>query len=423
MSKKIRRSALILSLATALFLMSWLPAGAQVQGVTGPVFDLTARTGRVLTSDGDSFLVWLFDAAGDQTRAQYPGPTLIVQEGQTVTVNLTNRLPVPTSIVFPGQKLTATSGDAQGLLAWEANPAGGTASYTFVADKPGTYYYHSGSRPDLQVEMGLLGAIVVRPAMGAQYAYNHADTFFDREFLLVLTEMDPLIHRMVEFGAPPYDDVDTSNYFATNWFANGRNFPDCLSDDYVPWLPYQPYKFQPRLHPGEKVLVRSIGGGVDQHPFHYHGNNFEVIADDGRMLASGPGTGPDLAWQATTRRSVPGHTTDIMWTWSARELGWDIYGHEPGDPLEPGEYAADHGKPFPVILPTRDSLTFGAFYPGTPFLGGNVDLQPGDPGLNATAGFFYMWHSHTEKELTSNDIWPGGTVTFAIVEHPSVPLP
>ena len=31
-----------------------------------------------------------------------------------------------------------------------------------------------------------------------------------------------------------------------------------------------------------------------------------------------------------------------------------------------------------------------------------------------------MWHSHTEKELTSNDIWPGGLVSFMIVEHPSV---
>jgi len=75
-----------------------------------------------------------------------------------------------------------------------------------------------------------------------------------------------------------------------------------------------------------------------------------------------------------------------------------------------------------VTLPTRDSLTYGPFYSGSPFLGGGGALPPGDPGLNANGGFFYMWHSHTEKELTTNDIWPGGLVSFMIVEPPWVPI-
>ena len=44
---------------------------------------------------------------------QVPGPTLIVTEGQTVTVNLTNNLPAAagnTSILFPGFHVTATGG-------------------------------------------------------------------------------------------------------------------------------------------------------------------------------------------------------------------------------------------------------------------------------------------------------------------------
>jgi manganese oxidase len=28
-----------------------------------------------------------------------------------------------------------------------------------------------------------------------------------------------------------------------------------------------------------------------------------------------------------------------------------------------------------------------------------------------------MWHSHSEKELTSNNIFPGGMLTFGVVEH------
>ena len=102
---------------------------------------------------------------------QLPGPTLIVTEGQTVTVTLTNGLPSAagnTSILFPGFNVStscsaATPVGAQGLLTCEATP-GGTVTYTFTASAPGTRAYYSGTQSDLQVEMGLYGAIIVLPA-------------------------------------------------------------------------------------------------------------------------------------------------------------------------------------------------------------------------------------------------------------------
>jgi hypothetical protein len=33
-----------------------------------------------------------------------------------------------------------------------------------------------------------------------------------------------------------------------------------------------------------------------------------------------------------------------------------------------------------------------------------------------------MWHSHTEKELTNHDIFPGGLMTMFIVEPPGVAI-
>ncbi len=454
-----RKNAWAAGLMTVVWLLCATAVHAAIDGISGTTFDLTATTGTVVTSDGDSFQFWGYSTPDSNNGAmQYPGPTLIVNEGDTITVNLTNQLPQPqagnTSIVFPGHSVSASGGLA-GEIAMEAAP-GGSVSYSFTATHPGTYLYRSGTDADLQVEMGLMGAIIVRPAMGANYAYNHADAQFDREFLLVLTEMNPNIHRFTELGLMQL--VDTSDNKATNWFANGRNFPDNMAEGFVPWLPNQPYNFVPRMHPGEKVLIRSVGAGNDLHPFHYHGNDFEVIAMDGRMLTSGAGNGPNMAWRAATRRTVPGQTADVIWTWNAEKLGWDIYDHQPGvdypraeinlawpgsicdnfdaaafDPDNPPaeqflfdtytkEYCPDHGVQFPVILPQRDSLTYGEFYAGTPFLGGEGDLSPGDAGLNTTAGYFYMWHSHTEKELTSNDIWPGGMVTFMIVEHPSVAI-
>ena len=103
-----------------------------------------------------------------------------------------------------------------------------------------------------------------------------------------------------------------------------------------------------------------------------------------------------------------------------RKLGWDIYGHSPGDPIEPNEYAPDHGKPFPVIMPTNQDLTFGLWYSGSPFLGALGTLPPGEGGFNPNGGFFFMWHSHNEKEITNNDIFPGGLMTMIVIEHPSV---
>jgi hypothetical protein len=62
-------------------------------------------------------------------------------------------------------------------------------------------------------------------------------------------------------------------------------------------------------------------------------------------------------------------------------------------------------------------------YGGSPFLGTLGSLPPGEGGLNPNAGFVFMWHSHTEKEMTNWDIFPGGMMTMLIIEPPGVPIP
>jgi len=196
-------------------------------GITGPTFNLTAQTAFLNEPDGSSVYAWGYGCNGrlaDLPPAaitgatcnsmQVPGPTLIVTEGQTVTVNLLNGLPTSagnTSILFPGFNVTTTGGVA-GLLTQEAAP-GGSVSYTFTASSPGTRSYYSGTQGDLQVEMGLFGAIIVLPAHVpaacttglpltrpggnaaakaawnesdfrlAASAYDHDKTCYDREYL------------------------------------------------------------------------------------------------------------------------------------------------------------------------------------------------------------------------------------------------
>jgi FtsP/CotA-like multicopper oxidase with cupredoxin domain len=331
--------------------------------------------------------------------------------------------------------VTASGGDA-GLLTREAPPDGTTTvNYSFTATNPGTYMYHSGTNMDLQIEMGLVGALIVRSGMAPQdtlvtpghdhpltsYAYDHADTAYEREYLFLLTEMVPDIHRLVEFGE--FNKIDTSDYFAKSWFINGRNAMDDMAEPDVPWFPTQPYNCMPMMHPGEKVLARVIGAGRDLHPFHFHGNDVRVIARDGRLLSSAPGAGPDLAYNDYTVMSVPGQTYDAIFQWTGKDLGWDAYGHAAGDALQPYEWAPDHGKPFPVTLPPVSAMALGDLWSGSPFLGATGDLPPGHPALNMAGGYNYMWHSHSEKELTSNDIFPGGMMTFMMVVPWGVSIP
>lgn len=410
-------------------------AGAAIEGISGTNFNLTAKNGEISTPDGGNYLFWGF--ANGNGLVQYPGPTMIVNQGQTITVTLNNNITVTqgarpnVSIVFPGFNVTAVGG-VDGILTKEAVPSG-TVTYSFKAENPGTYTYYSGTDSGLQIEMGLVGTLIVRPAMGSGYAYNHADTAFDREFLFFLSEMDPRVHEMVETFGP--DLVDTTDYLANYrpvvWFMNGRAAPDTMAENDVAWLPHQPYNCFPRMHPGEKLLMRVVGGGRDIHPLHHHGNHAKVIAREGRMLSSGPGAGPDYGYGVFTIQSQPGSTVDAIFTWTGKGIGWDIYGDAGSHTCTPGpdgldpvsfEDCSDHGKPIPVTLPGQAEVAFGGFYSGSPFLGGVDALPPGEGGLNPNGGFSFMWHSHTEKEMVNYDIFPGGMLTMIIIEASTVTI-
>jgi FtsP/CotA-like multicopper oxidase with cupredoxin domain len=453
------------AISTTALLLAGL-AQAAVNGVTGTNFVLSAEEGYISVSDGGSIYSWGYTHSGTM---QLPGPTLIVTAGDTVTVELANNLPAAAgnvSIVFPGQGEVTASGGVQGDLVREAQ-TGGTVSYTFTASEPGTYQYHSGTQPDLQVEMGLYGALIVRPQnhtdtgtctspviVTGGKAFDHPDACYDREYLYLLSEIDIHIHQAAEAQAngPGPIVLPAGAYHSEYWLLNGRAGPDSMAPDGTDILPYQPYGSLTRMHPGERLLVRVVGAGREMHPFHTHGNHARLLARDGRMLLTDTNAlaGPLLF----TIPSLPGGTADAIFQWTGKDLGWDIYeagsnvpdgaggfrahncidneNNTTGDLTPDGfadaasdypwEWCADHDAPIPVTLPSLSSLAFGGFYSGSPFLGALGSLPPGEGGLNPWAGFAYMWHSHTERELVNNDVFPGGMMTMLIVEAPGVPI-
>jgi len=577
MKRAILKSARLLAPMT---LLMWFAATATaaVPGITGPTFNLTAQQAYLNQPDGEAVYSWGYGCngmpAGSLPAAlapvpcptmQVPGPTLIVREGDSVTVNLQNGLPNAagnTSILFPGFNVTSscsatTPTGVQGLLTCEAAP-GSTVTYTFTASAPGTHAYYSGTQGDLQIEMGLYGAVVVLPASVpanctsttgyhflnsqakthwgeadfrlSQAAYDHPGTCYDREYLFQWAEMDARIHRQAlaqvtaltgcTAGAPGCSlDVQTEPYHPAYFLINGRSMPDLMDPNFAGEYPHQPYNANPHMHPGELTLIRTIGQGRWQHPFHEHANHVRILARDANLVlthtaaacsttplpagcvnytsglsgdppVAAPGLAGLLMFNTDT---TPGESFDGIFYFTGRGLNWDPYGHHPvsssNDPLatlpcNPDangyntlgtsytqvnffEWCQDHNKPIqvnpfgdvaaggPATLPDPNVFTNGAWYGGSPYLGpdaslrGNApacvgspygtpnpttpsggtgtplvntanctNLNPANLQLNPAneRGWAFMWHSHNEREITTNNVFPGGMLMMMLVD-------
>jgi FtsP/CotA-like multicopper oxidase with cupredoxin domain len=531
MKNTFSKMQLLLGLLVTIALSIVPAAYAAAPGITGPTFNLTAQAAYISQPDGQAIYSWGYGCNGTPSgfapaaisatfcnTMQIPGPTLIVNEGQTIIVNLTNGLPASagnTSILFPGLTLTSTSGGVVGPLTQEAAP-GGSVTYTFTATSPGTRAYYSGSQGDLQIEMGMYGAIIVLPTSVpanctsgiaasnlaaeahwgetdfrlSQAAYDHPKTCYDREYLFQFSEMDPNIHKQAETQVaaiascspsttticPTTLNVATEPYHPTYFLINGRSMPDDMDPNYAAQYPHQPYNGDPHMHPGELVLIRVIGQGRWQHPFHEHGNHVRILARDGNLILTPDGNALAGPLQFTTT-TTPGLAFDGIFYWTARGLNWDAYGHNPASkdsnatlPCTPDangyntgtptainyyEWCQDHEKPLqvapfgdvagggPATLPDPNIFTNGAWYGGSPYLGPDATMratgcmssgssQSNSPNCGTTgvtppsgtianppsseAGFAFMWHSHNEREITTNNIFPGGMLMMMLVD-------
>jgi len=147
-----------------------------------------------------------------------------------------------------------------------------------------------------------------------------------------------------------------------------------------------------------------------------------------------------------TTPTVSGQTQDQIFTWTGKGLNWDVYNHKSTDtppvPCIPdasgyhsvvgspnyGEWCADHLKPIPVAPPDPTIVAIGQWYAGTPYLGlqntgafTNTNEPPGTLNQNPPqeSGYAYMWHSHNEREITTNDVFPGGMLSMLLIDPQS----
>lgn len=108
-----------------------------------------------------------------------PAPTLRWREGEEVVIQVTNRLPVPTSIHWHGLLIQGVMDGAPGFNGYEAIQSGETYTYRFRLRQAGTYWYHSHS--SLQEQLGMYGAIIIEPA-------GREPVRYDRDYVVVLSD-------------------------------------------------------------------------------------------------------------------------------------------------------------------------------------------------------------------------------------------
>ncbi|WP_353662741.1 copper resistance system multicopper oxidase [Hydrogenimonas sp. SS33] len=109
-----------------------------------------------------------------------PGPTLVWREGEEVTIHVTNRLDVSTSIHWHGIILPPEM-DGVPDISFDGIAPGETFTYRFTVRQHGTYWYHSHS--GFQEQTGLHGALVILPKKGETEPFE-----YDRDYVVSLSD-------------------------------------------------------------------------------------------------------------------------------------------------------------------------------------------------------------------------------------------
>jgi FtsP/CotA-like multicopper oxidase with cupredoxin domain len=261
-----------------LVMLVLMVAALALMGTPSFAAELAAVEANATMPDGTVIPMWGFTEVSDAATYVCPvtpvtwegtaSPTLTATEGGTLTINLKNCLDESVSVFIPGQlkaldpayedkdgsgRMRVTSFDT-------ATAMDAVGNYSWSGLKAGTYLYHSGTHPQVQVQMGLYGVLVVN---GASYPD------FDQDAVLLYSEIDPALHEAVDsetYGTPTYPS--TFDYKPTYFLINGTAYPQ--TPDIA-------------LTTSEDVLLRFANAGLKTHVPTLQGLYMSVIAEDGNL--------------------------------------------------------------------------------------------------------------------------------------------
>lgn len=264
--------------------------------LTGPEISLTAAESQLDVGNGEKLTVWSYNNT-------VPGPQIRVKKGETVRINLTNRLDVPTSIHWHGVPVPNNMDGIPGVTQNAVQP-GESFEYTFKTDIPGTYWYHSHQDSVNQLDRGLYGSFIVEdPSIQV-----------DRDYTLVLDEwmssgsMNMTGRSDGNMAGMDHGDMNMEGMEQAE--AEGEQSHDMSMYDLFTINGKTGSGIEPlNVKKGEKVRIRMINAGYMSHQMHLHGHEFKVVATDGQpienpavvndqLLSLAPGERLDIEFEA-----------------------------------------------------------------------------------------------------------------------------
>jgi manganese oxidase len=256
------RASARLWLHTLLFPLFLFPAVASAASYT---FYIKAGTHTINGAGGTTINVWGY-TDNPSAAPMVPGPVIEAQENELVTVYVYNQDSRPHNFVVAG-------------LTSDANPiaAGDNKTYTFTTTNAGVYLYSDTLNSNVNREMGLYGAVVVRAAGGAHVTWTGGPSY-DVERLWVVSDMDkPRWNDVASKGGT----VNTSVYKPNYSMINGLGGFDAMRDP----------NSQVSGTLGQVVLVRIVNAGQFDQSLHFHGNHMQaVVLDSVRVTPFGDDT-------------------------------------------------------------------------------------------------------------------------------------
>lgn len=280
-------------------------------------------------------------------------------------------------------------------------PVGQKAVYYFLAERAGTFMYHCHVEAAEHIQMGMYGALVVYPsvqsladagveippgATNRNFAYNHASTYFDKDYVMLLSDLDSRWHQSVFLGRP-FNAVDFKPDW---WLVNGRAFPDTLRRHPLPG-----YESYVHVKTGQKFLLRMINMGYQVVPWHIHGWPFMIVGKDAHPRLLGE--------MGFTQTIGSGETWDLLFDATNKE---PVYGN----------YIFNGQDGYPSLM----SQVSPDWWADVPLEGFNCNPAVWNYGAHPNQFFpqFYPMHNHDDYKVTNNGVYPGGQLTYIQTDAP-----
>ncbi|MGB3210818.1 MAG: multicopper oxidase domain-containing protein [Desulforhopalus sp.] len=270
--------------------------------------------------------------------AQWPAPTIELQEGEEFYLNLTNvgmlvrpDLFDPHTVHFHGFPQSSVVFDGLPESGVSIN-MGSTLTYYYKLNDPGTYMYHCHVEATEHMQMGMLGSLYVKPAQNGtdfggytQFAYNDGDgsTGYDVEYPIQLGSFDSAFHDASETVQPLPFALMRDDYP----MINGRGYPDTADGRTNAFPPTvgsgangsnnlvrtsQNVSSLIRANQGEKVLLRISNLAITRYyTLQSYGIKMKVIGKDAKILRSPDGT-KDLYYDTNSVTLGGGESADVI---------------------------------------------------------------------------------------------------------------